>query len=144
MYKIIAQILLFLFVTSILIAFFAHFQINIFVNIALSIFLQYAGFTAYKNIIEITLYKKIQQAEITKLRELSYQAVEVICPCSKDAKQIVPIRLNTPNQYKCNKCNKNVAIYIAVETAFTTEPIPSVNTSAIDNLLLSKLNESTV
>lgn len=142
MSKVITQIILFVLVTTVLIAFFAHFHINIFVNIALSILLQYAGFTAYKNIMETLVYKKIQQLEIAKLKEASYQLAEVVCPCSKNVKQIIPLRLNTNNYYKCKKCGKTVAVYIAIETAITTEPITNVDLSTIDNLLLNKLNES--
>ena len=139
MSKVIAQIFLFILVTTVLIAFFAHLHINIFVNIALSILLQYAGFTAYRNIMEMTVYKKIQQLELAKLKEASYQLAEVVCPCSKNARQIVPLRLNINNYYKCEK---TVAVYIAIETATTTEPITNVDMSTINNLLSNKLNES--
>jgi hypothetical protein len=102
--------------------------------------LQVFGFYLYSNIINLYVAIKSKKLEVLKLREMSYQSVEVICPCFKQIRDFVPFRFNTANYYKCRECTKTISIHTTTETAVVTEPILSAN---VDPILIEKLKDAT-
>jgi len=109
--------------------------------IIMGILCQYAIFAIYQKLIEIFGIQKILKLELLKIQQLNNQSLEVTCPCSPQAKQLVQIKLGYPNYYKCNTCGKTVGIYITTETAIVTEPVLSTDINTINNLLTAKINE---
>ncbi len=137
------QLLLFIVITGCVAITLTNIGVNIVIAILLGIIVQYALYNAFLYGVDAFVAFKIKKLEVAKLRELSYQGVEVTCPCSQSAKEFVPIRLNKPNYYKCKKCDRTVAIFVAVETALVTEPIADTDLSSVEKLLNNKLNELT-
>ncbi len=69
------------------------------------------------------VYLYVENLKLQKIKEFSKQGMEVTCPCHKENKVFIPIKLNSNNDYKCLECNKNVFVNIDVKTFLTTEPI---------------------
>lgn len=139
--KPLVEIVKFLFLTIFFTSlFFYQFGVGLLFSLGLSLITLYSVSFIYDQFINIFLAVKFKKIELEKIKELSYQTIEVTCPCSKTAKQFIPIRVDRPNYYKCNKCERTVGVYINVETVLVTEPI--ANTS-VDLLLANKLNEYT-
>jgi FtsH-binding integral membrane protein len=63
------------------------------------------------------------QADLKLIEEINKQSMEVTCPCDRNIKSLVPINLNSDNNYTCPGCNKNISIFISTKTALTTTPI---------------------
>lgn len=135
------QVSLFLIVAVCLTLLLIHIGAPLVVSILFSVIIQYIAYNAYIYGLDAFAVYKLKKLEVEKLRELSYQGVEVVCPCSQQAREFVPIRLNRPNYYKCNKCSKTVGVFTAVETALVTEPIADTDISSIEKILQNKLNE---
>lgn len=117
------QLLLLLFITGILTSLFTYTGINIYISIGISLLLQFVIYHGYLYIVESLTLIKFKQIELKKIAEYSYQVAEVTCPCSSQHKQVIPIRLNTDNQYTCKDCNKLIKVYVNIDTALATEPI---------------------
>lgn len=73
----------------------------------------------YVNIVKM-YYENLN---IQKLKEYSKQGVEVTCPCYRENKVYIPIRLDGINDYKCLECDKNVSVNVDVKTFLVTEPL---------------------
>lgn len=101
--------------------------------------LQVLGFYFYSNIIDLIITFKAKKIEVEKLRELSYQSVEVECPCFKKIKSTVPFRFNADNYYKCQECSKTIGVFVTAETAVATEPL--LNTD-VQPILLEKIKNA--
>lgn len=66
---------------------------------------------------------KTQQLKLLKESELEKQGVDIICPCYKETKMFIPIRIDKDNSFKCLECKKNVAVSVKIETAMETESL---------------------
>jgi hypothetical protein len=118
---------------------FTTFGVNFFVGVATGVLLQFGGFYFITTLLNVYVALKNKKLENERLKEFSYQGLEVTCPCFKQAKQIVPIRLNTSNYYRCAECNKSVSVIVDATTASVTEPIsntalPSFNEELLKNI----------
>jgi hypothetical protein len=82
---------------------------------------------------------KNKALENDRIREFSYQGVEVKCPCHKQIKQLVPFRFNTDNRYKCNDCQKTITVLVEPFTAIATEPIADTDTTKPEIISNAKL-----
>jgi len=118
---------------------FASVKLNFLIGFFSGAVLQVFGFYLYASIINLYVVLKSKKLEILKLREMSYQSVEVTCPCFKQIRDFVPFRFNTANYYKCRECAKTVSIHTTTETAVVTEPILSAN---VDPTLMEKLKDA--
>lgn len=103
----------------------SNFSINLFLGFIIGILVQYGLFYGFSTILDVIASLKNKKLEIERLKELSYQGLEVTCPCFKGIKDFVPIKLNTSNYYKCSACKKTISVYITPETAIVTEPADS-------------------
>lgn len=123
MKTLIKQLLLLIVITSGITFFLASIGINIFASISISLIIQFALYNGLNYITESITLTRIRKIELEQLKELSFQTVEVTCPCSAAHKQIVPLRFNVDNQYTCATCQKLIKVYINIDTALATEPI---------------------
>jgi uncharacterized protein YlaI len=115
--------------------------INFWVGLFLGLALQFLIFNIYSNILTIYVNLKNKKLENERIKEFSYQGSEVTCPCYKKIKSFVPIRLNTDNSYLCQECKKEIAVYIDVSTAITTQPIDNTK-EALKTIVDSYVPES--
>ena len=88
----------------------------------------------------LSLY--IQRIKLDKLKEYSKQGVEVSCPCYRENKVFIPIRLNGNNDYKCLECNKNVSVNVDIKTFLATEPLDGEATDAALLMAIEKIKQS--
>lgn len=109
----------------------------------LGVVIQYGVYNAYIYGVEAYVVLKAKKLEVAKQKELSYQGINVTCPCSRKMNEFIPIRVSEPNFYKCRTCAKTVSVFIAAETALVTEPIANTDVGAIETLLTNKMNEIT-
>jgi len=141
--KLVFQLLTLILISCLTGLFFISIGSNFIIGFLSGVVLQFAtyfGFTAL-----IDLYAAIQNKKLEneRLKELSFQSLEVTCPCFKQIKQIIPIRLNTDIKYKCLECNKTVSVLITPETAVVTEPIVNTEISLTNKEIISKLSNAT-
>lgn len=62
--------------------------------------------------------------QLTKrIEDAAKQTLKLKCPCTNEAEQIVPIRLDQINFYKCINCNKNINVNLTAKTALMTDVI---------------------
>jgi hypothetical protein len=107
-------------------ALFISFGLNFFIGVGVGIAVQYAVYYSFVNILNAVVALKNKKLENERIKEFSYQGLEVKCPCFKKHLDIVPIRLNTSNYYKCSDCGKGVSVIVSAETAVVTEPLASI------------------
>lgn len=116
--------------------------ISILVGIGLGIALQFGLYYAFSTALKAYVLLSDKKIENERIKEFSFQSVEVTCPCFKKVKDIVPVRLNTDNKYKCNECGKSVGVYLTAETAIVTEPILDTNLETINKTLTNSLKNA--
>ena len=88
----------------------------------------------------VSLY--IERIKLDKIKEYSKQGVEVSCPCYRENKVFIPIRLNANNDYKCLECNKNVSVNVDIKTFLATEPLDGEATDAALLMAIEKIKQS--
>jgi len=138
--KLLAQ-LFSLFTGSILFSVILHsWGVNYIIGGLFGVAIQFVGFYAFKTILTAVVSLKNKQIENERLKELSYQGLEVTCPCFKQIKEFIPIKLNSSNYYRCSECKKTIGVVITPETAVVTEPQDS-SLEAINTLLTHTINK---
>lgn len=58
-----------------------------------------------------------------RISDAAKQTLKLKCPCTKMAEQIVPIRMDQPNFYKCINCEKNINVELNARTAMMTDVV---------------------
>jgi hypothetical protein len=91
-------------------------------------FLKYFSVSSILQIILYQVYIKVFKAyydflNYKKIEQYTQQGVEITCPCYREKKALIPIKLNQVNDYKCLDCNKNVSVNVDVKTFLATEPL---------------------
>lgn len=137
--KVLLQLSILLLISTLCGFWFKSFNISFIVGFLTGTVLQFGLFYTITTFLNLYIALKNKKLDNERLKEFSYQSLEVECPCFKKIKEIVPIRLNTPNYYKCSECNKSVSVIIGTETAVVTEPLPSTDLPFIDTEFLRKL-----
>jgi len=84
----------------------------------------------------------VENMKLQKIKEYSKQGLEVTCPCYKQNKVFIPIKLNGNNDYKCLDCNKNVSVNLDVKTFLATEPLDGEATDAALLMAIEKIKQS--
>lgn len=56
-----------------------------------------------------------------RLTDAAKQTLKLKCPCTNASEQIVPIRMDEPNFYKCLNCSKNISVSLDAKTAMLSE-----------------------
>ena len=114
-------------------------HLNFFVGIFIGASTQILGFYLYSNLLNLYIAIKAKKLEVETLREMSFQSMEVTCPCYKQITDIIPFRCNTANYYKCRECNKTISIHTTTETAVVTEPLMTTN---VESGLLERIKNA--
>lgn len=114
---------------------------NFFLGFSAGIAVQFIGNYIFTTFFNLYAELKNKKLENERIKEFSYQGLEVECPCYKKNKEFVPVRLNSENKYKCNECNKSISILIEASTALATEPIYSKDNTL--NATLATIANST-
>jgi hypothetical protein len=91
-------------------------------------FFKYFIVSCIIQVILYQLYVRILKAyydflNYKKIEQYNQQGVEITCPCYREKKALIPIKLNQINDYKCLDCNKNVSVNVDVKTFLATEPL---------------------
>ena len=58
-----------------------------------------------------------------RISDAAKQTLKLKCPCTKMAEQIVPIRMDEPNFYKCINCEKNINVELNARTVMMTDVV---------------------
>lgn len=123
MEKILKSLLITLAVSSLLGLILLIFKINFWATFAFATITQYIIFFIVGSVVEYIGQLKLRELEVTQIKELAKQQIEVECPCDKKIKEYVNITLGERNTYRCTECSKVNAIYINATTAATNIPI---------------------
>jgi hypothetical protein len=73
-----------------------------------------------------------------RIKDAAKQTLSLKCPCTNMVEQIVPIRLDEPNFYKCINCEKNISVNLQASTALMTDII---NIDATHNQVVKAMEE---
>lgn len=103
--------------------FFSYFGVPFLYTFIFTTLLQFIGFYFYGEYIRQKNARIQAQYEIEIAKELNKTSAEVVCPCDENAKAIVPIYFDRKNSYKCQRCGKNVSIFVTLKTAIETVPV---------------------
>lgn len=115
---------------------FHYFAFPIWLGVLIGFVVQYAVYNVFIYGLDVFVALKNKELENERIKELSFQGMDVECPCEKKIKDFVPVKLNTDNTYKCRLCSRNIKVIVTAETALVTEPIQNVN--AKDTELIAK------
>ena len=58
-----------------------------------------------------------------RISDAAKQTLKLKCPCTKMVEQIVPIRMDEPNFYKCINCEKNINVELNARTVMMTDVV---------------------
>lgn len=134
--RLIIQSLIFLSISIVIGFLLTHAGINLWLGIVTGAVIQLLIHNTFVTILDSYITIKDKKLENERIKEFSYQGLEVTCPCSKKQLDFIPVRLNTQNSYRCSGCDKSISIFINAETAMQTEPILNVDTTqAIEPIL---------
>lgn len=134
--RVVVQLASLVFISALFSVVLAAWGVNYFIGALFGIAVQFVGYYGYVNALKAFVALKNKKLENERIKELTFQGLEVTCPCHKRVTDFVPIRLNTANYYKCRECSKSISVYINAETAVVTEPQDS-SLEAV-NLVLQK------
>jgi hypothetical protein len=112
--------------------------VNIIVGALTGAVIQFLGYSVFSTVLNSIVLLKNKKLENERLKEFSYQGLELECPCYKKEKELVPVRFNTPNYYRCNACNKQLSVIVTAESAVVTEPILNTDLSSLDTSIIEK------
>lgn len=63
----------------------------------------------------------LENIKLRQLEETAKQTLKLRCPCTNNVEQLVPIRLDQQNFYKCINCQKNINVALTAKTAMMTD-----------------------
>jgi len=139
--KLVFQVLALFAISTLFSAFFHYFGVNYFIGFLVGTVLQIFAFSTFNTALTAYVALKNKKLENERIKEFSYQGLDVVCPCYKKVADFVPVKLNTQNYYKCKECNKTVSIQLTCDTAITTEPIISTELPIVSEELIKQLQE---
>jgi len=140
--KLLSQIATLVIVSCLFGVLFITFNSSFFVGVGFGIVIQFALYYGYVTTLNTYTALQNKKLENERIKEFSLQSLEVVCPCYKQVKEIVPIRLNTDNKYKCSECSKAVSVFITPETAIVTEPILNTDITLLNKNITEKLTNA--
>lgn len=103
--------------------FLLSFGINFFQSFIALIVIQFIFFYFYGEYLKRKNAKLTIEAELRLAEENSKQTTVVTCPCDRNIETVIPINLNSDNNYMCPGCNKNISVFITTKTALATTPV---------------------
>ena len=75
------------------------------------------------NYLQTTTALEMEKQLTQRISDAAKQTLKLKCPCTNMVEQIVPIRLDEPNFYKCINCEKNINVNLQASTALMTDII---------------------
>lgn len=106
--------------------------VNLILGVCSGIAIQFILYNVFTSVLNSIVILKNKKLENERLKEFSYQGLELECPCFKKEKELVPVRFNTPNYYRCRECNKQLSVIVTAETAVVTEPLLNADLPKLD------------
>ena len=76
------------------------------------------------------------------MKEFSKQGMEVACPCYKEKKFLLPIKLQEENVFSCTECKKDFSVDVSVRSFLQTEPIDIEKADAAFVEVINKIQNS--
>ena len=140
--RLLSQLVILLSIASLIGITFTAYKLNFIVGFFLGIFIQFGAYYAYVTTLNAYVALTDKKLENERIKDLSFQSIEVVCPCYKKVKDVVPVRLNTDNKYKCAECNKTVSVYISTETAIVTEPILNTDADTLNKAITESIKNA--
>ena len=123
MVKDIAKSLGITFVVSASIAFFlTNWNINFWTTFLLGTVIQITVWNLYDRAMQVKIALRTKEIDEEILKDFAMQSVPIKC-CYCETVNLAPIRLDDNNQFSCDQCNKNNAIYIDIEAGKITNSI---------------------
>lgn len=96
---------------------------NFFAGFGLAFVLQFIIGAAMNQWLQVKTSLEMEKQLTKRIEDAAKQTLKLKCPCTNMAEQIVPIRLDQPNFYKCVNCEKNINIALTAKTALMTDII---------------------
>ena len=76
------------------------------------------------------------------MKEYSKQGIEVTCPCYKEKKFLLPIKLQEDNSFSCIECKKDFSVDVSVRSFLQTDPIDIEKADAAFIEVVNKIKNS--
>jgi len=92
-------------------------------------------YRVYVQIVQLLAERMLNE----RIKEYSKQGVDTVCPCARAMKHFIPIQLNTDNFYKCQDCDKNIAVNVEVKTFLETVPLDLDKTDTAFGVVYDKV-----
>jgi hypothetical protein len=96
---------------------------NFFAGFGLAFVLQFIVGAAMNQWLQVKTSLEMEKQLTKRIEDAAKQTLKLKCPCTNMAEQIVPIRLDQPNFYKCVNCEKNINVALTAKTALMTDII---------------------
>lgn len=94
--------------------------------------IQFGGFWVLNSVIQHIKQVKMTQLENDRIAEYTKQSITAECAYCKTS-NLIPLRMDSDNDFDCVNCNKPNAVYIGVTVTQKTNPM-NVDTLAINTL----------
>jgi hypothetical protein len=104
----------------------------------LALVLQFIIGAAMNQFLQVKTSLEMEKQLTKRIEDAAKQTLKLKCPCTNMVEQIVPIRLDQPNFYKCISCEKNINVALTAKTAMMTEII---DIDATHNQMVQTINQ---
>jgi hypothetical protein len=111
---------------------------NFFAGFGLALVLQFIIGAAMNQFLQVKTSLEMEKQLTKRIEDAAKQTLKLKCPCTNMVEQIVPIRLDQPNFYKCISCEKNINVALTAKTAMMTEII---DIDATHNQMVQTINQ---
>jgi hypothetical protein len=96
---------------------------NFFAGFALVLVIQFIIGAAMNQWLQVKTSLEMEKQLTKRIEDAAKQTLKLKCPCTNMVEQIIPIRLDQPNFYKCINCEKNINVGLTAKTALMTDII---------------------
>jgi DNA-directed RNA polymerase subunit RPC12/RpoP len=118
--KLIYSIFLTLSVSSLIALIFKDIFWNVFAVVTI---LQIISFIFFNRIYTNRLILALEKNKVEQLKESNRNYTHIECPCSEKYNQLVDIRFDMKNIYRCLHCNKDISATPSITTVNTSDPL---------------------
>ena len=118
--KLIYSIFLTLSISSLVALIFKDVFWNVFAIVTI---LQIISFVIFNRIYTNWLILALEKSKAVQLKESNRNYTHVGCPCSQKYSQLVDIRFDTKNIYRCLQCDKDISATPIITTVNTSDPL---------------------
>lgn len=113
---------------------------NFFAGFGLALVVQFIVGAAMNQFLQVKTSLEMEKQLTKRIEDAAKQTLKLKCPCTNMVEQIIPIRLDQPNFYKCINCEKNINVALTAKTAMMTEII---DVEASHNQMVQAINQLT-